>query len=157
MLLFPLLVPPSLPLQEVHVSKEIIGKISVASKSKPMFFSTLQTLPLRPLCDGPKGNRSASGIVFPSPVFFHTVARVIFFKQRPDEVPLLVKNLGRSLLLNFLALASRFSCCMTTTYPASLIGCYISSSFSLLGIPSTCSSPALPLAGTLRSPSLPLW
>lgn len=149
--------PPSLPLQEVHVSKEIIGKISVASKSKPMFFSTLQTLPLRPLCDGPKGNRSASGIVFPSPVFFHTVARVIFFKQRPDEVPLLVKNLGRSLLLNFLALASRFSCCMTTTYPASLIGCYISSSFSLLGIPSTCSSPALPLAGTLRSPSLPLW
>jgi len=48
-LLFPLLVPPSLPLQEVHVSKEIIGKISVASKSKPMFFSTLQTLPLRPL------------------------------------------------------------------------------------------------------------
>ena len=146
MLLCPLLVPPSLPLQEVHVSKEIIGKISVASKSKPMFFSTLQTLPLRPLCDGPKGNRSASGIVFPSPVFFHTVARVIFFKQRPDEVPLLVKNLGRSLLLNFLALASRFSCCMTTTYPASLIG-----------IPSTCSSPALPLAGTLRSPSLPLW
>ena len=46
-----------------------------------------------------------------------------------------VKNLGRSLLLNFLALASRFSCCMITAYPASLIGCCISSSFSLLGIP----------------------
>lgn len=68
-----------------------------------------------------------------------------------------VKNPGRSLLLDFLALASRFFCCMTTAYPTSLIGCYVSSSLSLLGISSTCSSPALLLAGTVRSPSLPLW
>lgn len=81
--------PPSLPLQEVHVSKEIIGKISVASKSKPMFFLTLQTLPLWPLCDRPKENLLASDSSFPSPVFFHAVARVVFPEQRPDEVPLL--------------------------------------------------------------------
>lgn len=131
--------PPSLPLQEVHVSKETIGKISVASKSKPMFFSTLQTLPLQPLRNGPKGNLLASHIFFPSPVFFHTVARVIFPRVLTKFLSW-VKNLGRSLLLNFLARASRFFCCMTTVYPTSLTGCYISSSFSLLGIPSTCSS-----------------
>lgn len=94
--------PPSLPLQEVHVSKEIIGKISVASKSKPMFFSTLQTLPLRPLCDGPKGNLLASDIFFPSPVFFHTVARVIFPEQRPDKVALLGEKPGKIPVAEFL-------------------------------------------------------
>ena len=138
MLLFSLLVPPSLPLQEVHVSKETIGKISVASKSKPMFFSTLQTLPLQPLRNGPKGNLLASHIFFPSPVFFHTVARVIFPRVLTKFLSW-VKNLGRSLLLNFLARASRFFCSMTTVYPTSLTGCYISSSFSLLGIHTTCS------------------